>query len=71
MAIPFDTYLVLEVTSVGDGAFRDKSVRVFEARRKTAGAIVVSHSPPMVRRVCNMAVVLEEGTLHFYDDVDV
>lgn len=71
MAIPFDTYLVDEVTSVGDGAFRDKSIRMFDKRRETAGAIVVSHSPTMVKRICNMAVVLEEGNLQFYDDIDV
>jgi len=70
MGIPFDTYLVDEVTSVGDGAFRAKSIAVFDDRRTRAGAIVVTHSPPMVRRMCDMAAVLERGTLHFYDDVD-
>ncbi|MEM9966715.1 MAG: ABC transporter ATP-binding protein [Pseudomonadota bacterium] len=70
MGIPFDTYLVDEVTSVGDGAFRHKSVQVFDKRRETAGAIVVTHSPPMVRRLCHQAVVLERGTLIHYDDVD-
>lgn len=70
MGIPFDTYLVDEVTSVGDGAFRHKSVQVFDKRNETAGAIVVTHSAPMVRRLCNMAAVLERGQLHFYDDLD-
>jgi len=70
MAIPFDTYLVDEVTSVGDGAFRAKSIRIFDKRRETSGAIVVSHSAPMVRRICDSAVVLEDGKLQFYDDVD-
>lgn len=70
MAIPFDTYLVDEVTSVGDGAFRDKSVRVFDERRARAGAIVVSHSEFMVRRICDMAAVLENGRATIYTDVD-
>lgn len=70
MGIPFDTYLVDEVTSVGDGAFRHKSVQVFDKRRETAGAIVVTHSPPMVKRLCSMAAVLEAGALHFYTDLD-
>jgi len=69
MGIPFDTYLVDEVTSVGDGAFRDKSTRVFNARLETAGAIVVSHSPQMIRRICNMGAVLEEGRVVMYDDI--
>lgn len=70
MGIPFDTYLVDEVTSVGDGAFRHKSVQVFDARREQAGAVVVTHSPPMAKRLCSMAAVLEHGQLHFYDDLD-
>lgn len=70
MGIPFDTYLVDEVTSVGDGAFRDKSMAVFDARRATSGAIVVSHSPGMIRRVCDMGAVMENGNLVMYDDVE-
>jgi capsular polysaccharide transport system ATP-binding protein len=70
MGIPFDTYLVDEVTSVGDGAFRAKSVAVFEDRRNRAGAIVVTHSPAMVRNMCDMAVVLENGKVDFYNDLE-
>jgi len=70
MGIPFDTYLVDEVTSVGDGAFRQKSVDVFDQRREKAGAIVVTHSPVMVRRLCTMAAVLERGRLMFYEDLE-
>jgi capsular polysaccharide transport system ATP-binding protein len=70
MGIPFDTYLVDEVTSVGDGAFRHKSIQVFDDRMTRSGAIVVTHSPPMVRRMCQMAVVLEQGKLVFYNDIE-
>lgn len=70
MGIPFDTYLVDEVTSVGDGAFRRRSIALFEARRAHAGAVVVSHSVPMIRRVCDMGAVLERGTLRLYDDLE-
>jgi capsular polysaccharide transport system ATP-binding protein len=70
MGIPFDTYLVDEVTAVGDGAFRAKSVAIFDDRRSRAGIIMVSHSPPMVKRTCNIGAVLENGQLHFYDDID-
>lgn len=70
MGIPFDTYLVDEVTSVGDGAFRQKSIALFEDRRRRAGAIVVSHSEPMVRRLCDAGAVLEDGQLTYYDDLD-
>lgn len=70
MGIPFDTYLVDEVTSVGDQAFRDKSTRVFKERRRKAGAIFVSHSPQVLRANCDCGAVLADGKLHIYDNLD-
>lgn len=70
MGIPFDTYLVDEVTSVGDASFRQKSSEVFRNRMKSAGAIFVSHSMPMVKDLCDMAAVLKDGKLTLFDDVD-
>ena len=70
MGIPFDTYLVDEVTSVGDAAFKAKSSAVFKERMKNAGAFVVSHSMGMVRNLCQVGVVLEDGELTYYDDIE-
>jgi len=70
IGIPFDTYLVDEVTSVGDAAFRRKSRLVFEERMRDSGAVVVTHSMPEVRQLCTAGAVLEGGTLTYYDDVE-
>ena len=70
MGIPFDTYLVDEVTSVGDANFKTKSAAVFKTRMETAGAFVVSHSMGMVRNMCQAGVVLENGKLSYYQDID-
>lgn len=70
MGIKFDTYLVDEVTSVGDAAFRQKSEQVFLSRMADSGAIVVSHFMGMIRRLCNAGAVLEEGMLTYYDDLE-
>ncbi len=70
MGIPFDTYLVDEVTSVGDAAFKAKSSALFKARMQTAGAFVVSHSMRMVRDLCQAGVVLEGGKMTYYDDIE-
>ncbi|APX14360.1 ABC transporter ATP-binding protein [Tateyamaria omphalii] len=70
MGIDFDTYLVDEVTSVGDAAFRDRSRVLFNARMEHAGAIMVSHSLGMVRSMCDAAAVLEGGQLTYYDDIE-
>jgi len=70
MGIAFDTYLVDEVTAVGDAAFKDKSNALFKARMEHSSAIVVSHGMGLVRQLCDAAVVLEHGKLVYYDDVE-
>jgi capsular polysaccharide transport system ATP-binding protein len=69
MGIKFDTYLVDEVTSVGDAAFKHKSEKVFKARMENSGAIVVSHTMPMLKRMCQAGAVLENGELVYFDDI--
>lgn len=70
MGIGFDTYLVDEVTAVGDAQFRALSQRVFNERMKTAGAVVVTHGMGQVRDMCDAVAVLDNGKLTYYDDVD-
>jgi len=70
MAIPFATYLIDEVTSVGDGAFRRKCHDTLMHRLEGRTAIIVSHSMAMVRDICDRAVVLEAGRLSVFDNVD-
>ena len=66
MGVRFDTYLVDEVTSVGDAAFQAKSAAVFKDRMQASGGIVVSHSMPMIRNLCTAGMVLENGRLFYY-----
>lgn len=70
MGIPFDTYLVDEVTAVGDAAFRRKSNEVFRERLEHAGAIVVNHSMSAIRELCTAAAVLEAGVLTYFEDLE-
>ena len=69
MGIDFDTYLIDEVTSVGDAAFRAKSEFVLEDRIRERAAIVVSHNLPLLQRMCSAAVVIERGHAMWFDDV--
>ena len=70
MGIRFDTYLVDEVTSVGDRAFRSRSAEVFKDRMAKSGAVVVTHSIPEMRNLCQAGVVLEDGEATYYDDIE-
>lgn len=70
IGIPFDTYLVDEVTSVGDASFKLKSRMAFTERMKTAGAVVVTHSTSQLRKLCDAGAILDDGKLTYYDDIE-
>lgn len=70
MGIGFDTYLIDEVTSVGDDSFRHLVDATLRDRLQTSGAVLVSHSMSMVKDLCTSGVVLDNGYFHMYDTVD-
>lgn len=70
MAIRFDIYLIDEVTAVGDKGFREKSAALFADRMTHASALLVSHNESDIRRFCTAGLVLERGTLRYFDDIE-
>lgn len=70
IAIDFDVYLVDEITSVGDAAFKKKASAAFKAKSAQADVIMVSHSPATIRQYCDCGVVLDGGRMTFFDDVE-
>lgn len=70
MGIRFDTYLVDEVTAVGDARFKRKSRAVFIDRMRHSSAIMVNHSMNQLREFCNAGIVLENGQMQYFDDLD-
>lgn len=70
MGLAFDTYLIDEITAVGDASFKRKSKQVFSDRMSRAGSIFVSHSIGMVREMCTAGAVLENGKLDYFDDIN-
>ena len=70
MGIRFDTYLVDEVTAVGDKSFKRKSREIFAARMQHSSAIMVNHSMSQVRKFCDAGVVLENGKLRYFEDLE-
>ncbi len=68
MGIHFDTYLVDEITAVGDASFKAKSEALFADRLRASGAVMVTHGLGQVKRLCDHGAVLEDGQLYFYTD---
>ena len=70
MGIRFDTYLVDEVTAVGDAQFKRKSRALFVDRMQQSSAIMVNHSMGQVRQFCNAGLVLERGKMLYFEDLE-
>lgn len=70
MAVPFDTYLIDEVTAVGDAAFSAKSNAILRARLEESGAVIVSHSMPLLKKLCRSGAVLHDGQLFYYERIE-
>ncbi len=70
MGIPFDTYLVDEVTAVGDSRFKRKSRAVFRERMKRSSGILVSHSTSDIRSFCDAGLVLSPEGLRYFEDLE-
>lgn len=70
MGIDFDYYLVDEITAVGDSNFKKKCKRVFEEKLQNSDIIMVSHSNASLKEYCTTGIVLEDGNLTFFNDID-
>lgn len=70
LAIRFDLYLIDEVTAVGDSRFRRKCQEAFEARAAESDVIIVSHDEGTIRAWCDMGIVLDQGRLEVFEDLD-
>lgn len=70
MAFDFELYLIDEITSVGDASFRKKCAESMAEKRKNANVIMVSHDMSTLRKQCDMAIVLQDRQLHFFDNVE-
>lgn len=70
MAFDFDYYLIDEVMAVGDAVFKRKSREVFGERLQRSKVILVSHNMKLIRRMCNVVIVLENGRAAVYNDVE-
>lgn len=70
LAFDFDYYLVDEAMSVGDAHFRDKAARAFKDRVGKSNLILVTHGMGQVRKMCDFVLLLKDGKVHPYDNVE-
>lgn len=69
MGVPFDIYLMDEITAAGDAIFRAKCDAMLRSRLANSGALFVSHSIKSIEELCDCALVLEAGKATYFDNV--
>lgn len=70
LAVEFDCYLIDEVIAVGDARFAEKCRYELFERRKDRSIILVSHDNRAMKQYCDNAMVLDQGHLHRFADMD-
>lgn len=70
LSVEFDCYLIDEVIAVGDSRFAEKCKYELFEKRKDRSIILVSHSPSAMKSYCDNAVVLENGIMHHFENMD-
>ena len=69
ISIDFDIYLIDEATSVADSKFRKKARRALIKKSKEANVIMVSHEIDVIEEFCDSAIIMQNGELKFYNDL--
>ncbi|MDN7970521.1 ABC transporter [Burkholderia multivorans] len=70
LAFDFDYYMVDEAMSVGDAHFKAKAVEEFNRRVGKANLILVTHGMEQVRKLCDIVLILKDGNVELYEDVE-
>jgi capsular polysaccharide transport system ATP-binding protein len=71
VAIEFDCYLIDEVISVGDAAFRRKCHDELFVQRSDRAFVIASHDLEFLREYCDRAIVIEGGRAKLFEDIDL
>jgi len=71
MAVDFKCYLVDEIIGVGDEQFRKKCRTILQDRLRNARVVMASHSEAMLRTYCQSALLIENGAVEYFDDLDL
>jgi capsular polysaccharide transport system ATP-binding protein len=70
MVIEFDCFLIDEVVAVGDDRFTAKCQQELFEKRKDRSMIIVSHNHDYIKQHCERIVMLDNGSLTYFDDMD-
>ena len=70
LAFDFDYMLIDETLSTGDASFKNKAKEALKKKIDTCHILLVSHSMPTLKEMCQAGLLLHEGELHYFEDIE-
>ncbi len=70
LAFDFDYLIIDETLSVGDRNFQAKSKAALREKIEKCHILLVSHSMPVLRELCDVGIVVGNGTIRYFDKID-
>jgi len=70
LAFTFDYMLIDETLSVGDARFKAKAKAALRSKIKSCHILLVSHDMKTLKELCQAGLLLHEGELHYYEDIE-
>ena len=66
----FDYLIIDETLSVGDKNFQAKSKAALRKKIQNCNVLLVSHSMPVLKEICDAGIVLENGKMQYFENID-
>jgi len=70
LAFDFEYLLVDETLSVGDKNFQEKAKKALRKKIENCNVLLVSHSMPVLKELCDAGIVLHQGAVYYCDDIN-
>jgi capsular polysaccharide transport system ATP-binding protein len=70
LAFDFDYMIIDETLSVGDKRFRKKAKDALMKKIENCNVLLVSHDMKTLREMCDVGLLVHEGELHYYEDIN-
>ena len=66
----FDYLIIDETLSVGDKNFQVKSKAALRKKIENCNVLLVSHSMPTLKEICDSGIVVDGGEMTYYEDIN-
>ncbi len=70
LAFDFDYLIIDETLSVGDANFKNKAKEALMKKIESSSVILVSHSMSDLRKICDVGILIHDGKMDYYEDVE-